>query len=152
MKSQLRAPKRVTAIGLFLALAFGIAPLTYAQSVEQASVVMDDLEWTMLGYQLAESLESPIDQIKEQSLQHITFFATNYSNKVDLDIAVPELLKIYESDKEDYRILALTALHAIGNTEAMAFLSDSVQDEQSTRVRELTLAALAEYAERSQTL
>ena len=154
MKSQIHASKtskRVIAYFFVLAIAFaGTAP-AFAQTTDFATKDAD--EWKQLSLQLVESLDSPIAQVKQGTLQHINFFATYHKEDVDLSVAVPKLIDIYETDdNEGSRILALTALNAIGDRSIMIYLSETVNSEPSPRVRALTLAALADYIAREDAL
>ena len=138
--------KRLAAYLFVFAVALaGTAP-AFAQDANNQYATMDGLQWKQLSQQLTLSLDSPIAQIKLETLQHVNFFATYYSDKIDLTEAVTTLIDIYENDMEEgFRILALTSLHALGDRSVMRYLSDVVQTEQSPRVRRLTLAALADY-------
>ena len=142
--------KRLAAYLFVFAVALaGTAP-AFAQNADTRYATMDALQWKQLSQQLTLSLDSPIAQIKLETLQHVNFFATYYSDKIDLTEAVTTLIEIYEDDMEEgFRILALTSLHALGDRSVMMYLSDVVQTEQSPRVRQLTLAALAEYNART---
>ncbi len=142
--------KRLAAYLFVFAVALaGTAP-AFAQNADSQYATMDGLQWKQLSQQLTLSLDSPIAQIKLETLQHVNFFATYYSDKIDLTEAVTTLIDIYENDMEEgFRILALTSLHALGDRSVMLYLSDVVQTEQSPRVRQLTLAALADYNART---
>ena len=146
----MKASKRVIAYLFIVAVAFaGTAP-AFAQN---DFATKDANEWKQLSRQLVESLDSPIDQVKQGTLQHVNFFATYHKDDVDLSAAVPKLIDIYETDdNEGFRILALTSLHAIGDRSIMHYLSETVQRESSPRVRTLTLAALADYIAREDAL
>ena len=146
MKSQIHASKRLAAYLFVFAVALtGTAP-ALAQDADAPYATMNATQWEQLGHQLTQSLDSPVAQIKLETLQHINFFATHYSDKVDLTEAVTKLIEIYEDDSEEgFRILALTALNAFDDRSVMLYLSEAVQVEQSPRVRQLTLAALADY-------
>ena len=140
----MKANKRVAAYLFAVAVLFGSTAPALAQDTDLAT--KDASEWKQLSHQLVESLASPILQVKQGTLQHINFFATYHKDDVDLTVAVPKLIDIYETDdNEGLRILALTSLHAIGDRSTMMYLSDIVQREASPRVRALTLAALADY-------
>ena len=106
----------------------------------------NNLWWNALEQQLANNLNSPIPKIQEAALQHIVFFANNYSDKVDFTDLTPEIMTMYETETlEAKRTLALVALSAIGNEQTMLRLFDLVKNERSKRIHDLTLAVLAEY-------
>ncbi len=128
-------------------------PLDPASTTAQAIRQMDAVQWRHLSRQLTRSLDSPVAQIRQEAMQHINFFATHYGDRVDFTSAVPELLRIYDADAtEGYRIMALAALHAIGDEGAMQYLRQAVQWERSERVRKLTLAALADHVAQARAL
>ncbi len=75
--------------------------------------------------------------------------ATHHREKVKLNDAASLLLGIYQQrDKPAFRMMALAALHAIGDAQTMQTLNQIVQDEQSDRVRRITLAALHDHYHR----
>ena len=142
--------QRLAAYLFVIAVALGGTAPALAQDADTPYATMDATQWKHLSQQLTQSLDSPVAQIKLETLQHINFFATHYRDKIDLDEAVTTLIEIYENDTEEgFRILALTSLHAIGDRATMMYLSDTVQRESSPRVRALTLAALADYVAKS---
>ena len=116
-----------------------------ADSYEQRSPAW----WNALGRQLTLPLDVPYDQVQEVALQNIIFFATHHREKVKLDDAVPHLLAIYQHHEHtEFRMMALVALHAIGNEDAMRQLNQFVKAESSDRVRHVTLAALQDHYHR----
>ncbi|HMB92354.1 MAG TPA: hypothetical protein VKP65_15990 [Rhodothermales bacterium] len=91
-------------------------------------------------------LKSSNEAYKGRALQNIVFFALYYPEQVDFTRAIPRLLEIYRSDEnEGYRIIALVAVHAIGNRKAMDQIRRHVSQERSERVRRHTLLALADF-------
>lgn len=107
---------------------------------------MDAAWWKSLSKANARALGSSDEQVKEQALQNIIFFATHYGKDVDFKRATTELYNIYRFDKKEaHRIMALAALHAIGRENTMRILSQHVRWERSPRVRRLTKAALVDY-------
>ena len=136
-------PRWAACVALF-AFVFALAPVANAQQAVFAD--KDQVWWDSLENQLTTSLDSSIEQIQEQALQHIIFFATNYRDNVDLTNAAVKVLDLYETGTDDtHRTLALMALHAIGNEYTMNRLSETVQWESSKRIQQLTLAVLADY-------
>ncbi len=107
---------------------------------------MDAAWWKSLSKANARALGSSDEQVKEQALQNIIFFATHYGKDVDFKRATTELYHIYRFDKnEAHRIMALAALHAMGRENIMRILSQHVRWERSPRVRRFTKAALLDY-------
>ena len=142
--------QRLAAFFFVFAVALSATAPAFAQDADTPYATMDAQQWKQLSQQLTQSLDSPVAQIKLETLQHINFFASHYSEKIDLTGAVTKLIEIYEDDTEEgFRILALTSLHALGDRSVMLYLSEAVQVEQSPRVRQLTLAALADYNART---
>lgn len=93
------------------------------------------------------TLRAQVDEMVETTIQNIITLASLYDNAINLEPTVPYLLDIYERHRdEQVRIMALMALHTVGEPGSMAALDQLVQQgELSERVRALTLAALAEY-------
>jgi len=130
-------------------LSVALAAPTFAQASKQLVTPEGPSWWAQnLGEQLATLLDSPVEANKQEGLQHCLHFAALYSDEIDLSAAVPKLLEIYDKDPvEGYRIMALSALHEIGDQESMFALLEQVAQETSPRVRRLTLATLASYAQ-----
>ncbi len=102
--------------------------------------------WTLLCESHAAQLKSKDPVRKDIALQNVIFFATHYPGKVRYQPAMAALYGIYRfDDSEAYRIMALAALHAIGDEAVMQQLYQDVQREKSPRVRALTKAALANH-------
>ena len=102
--------------------------------------------WNALEQQLSQSLDLSVDQIQDETLQHIIFFATNHSEKVDLTDLTPRLLDLYENDEnEARRTMAIVALHAIGNDLSMRRLAELAENEPAGSIRNITMAVLADY-------
>ncbi len=102
--------------------------------------------WDALASELVLGVARPVGEVEETALQNVIFFAEVHGKRLDLKSAVPYLLAIYRDDeREGTRIMALAALHAIGNRAAMKDLREGVALEASPRVKRLTVAALAEY-------
>ncbi len=107
---------------------------------------MSSAWWKALRKGHTRLLGSSDEQVKERAMQNIIYFAKTYRDHVDFTRATPKLYKIYRSDEnEAYRIMALSALHAIGNRNAMRLLREDVSLEQSERVRKQILYVLADY-------
>ncbi len=144
MKKHTHAPSGA-ALLLFLFVTFTLIPTpsAYAQNA------LDDKSeawWDNLEAQITQSLDSPVEQIRDESLQNLIFFSTNYGDRVDFTYAVDKIFDIYENAPlEARRTLALVALHAVGNEYAMQRLTRSVDFESSERIRTLARAVLADF-------
>jgi hypothetical protein len=102
-----------------------------------------------LEEQLTGLLDYEVGNIRVQALQQIIFLSTVHGDEYDFSAAVPRILDFYENGEDEaFRIMALSALHAIGDAGAMRRLQARVADEPSKRVRLLTLAALKAYYDR----
>jgi len=102
--------------------------------------------WNALGRQLTLLIDVPYEQVNEPALQNIIFFAANHSEKVRLNDAVPKLTEIYlHHENVSYRMMALAALHAIGDEKTIHQLERTVRKEPSERIRKMTLAVLKDY-------
>lgn len=102
--------------------------------------------WNALGRQLTLTLDVPYDQVQEAALQNVIFFATQHREKVTLNDAAPKLLEVYlKHERVAFRMMALAALHAIGDEDAMQTLNQVVRQEASERVRHVTVAALHDH-------
>jgi Na+-transporting methylmalonyl-CoA/oxaloacetate decarboxylase gamma subunit len=65
---------------------------------------------------------------------------------VNLNDAAPKLLEVYlKHERVAFRMMALAALHAIGDEDAMQTLNQVVRQEASERVRRVTVAALHDH-------
>ena len=102
--------------------------------------------WKALERQLTLAVDMPYEQVSEVTLKNIIFFATHHSDKVKLDRVAPRLLEVYrERDAVGYRMMAVAALHAIGNEGSMQQLNQIVANETEGMVRNVTIAALNDH-------
>ena len=130
------------------ALVASIALTLPLQSYAQESTfgTKSPLWWNNLEQQLAVSLNQSVDQVRDETLQHIVFFANNYSDKIKLNHLTPQLLAMYKNERnEARRTMAVVALHAIGNRTSMNRLSRLVQNEPPGSLRNITMAVLSDY-------
>ena len=101
--------------------------------------------WKALGTQLALTLDRPVNQVAEVSLQNVIYFATNHRDRVDLRDAAPLLMNIYRNHELiGFRMMALSALHAIGDEEHLREAFVVALRSDSDRVRKMARAALAD--------
>src|SRR5690606_3343233 len=102
--------------------------------------------WNALGRQLTLSIDVPVEEVDDASLQNIIYFATHFRKEVRLNDAVPYLSNILkEHPKVEVRIMAGVALHAIHSATAIEALREALPNESSERVRKLARAAVADY-------
>ncbi len=126
-----------------LLLLFGLSTVAQAQ---EAQTYTDNQKWQLASLQLVESLESPIDDVKTQSLKNAIIYATLYRDKVNLSRAVPALRRVYEKDaRSNHRKLALAALQAIGTNRAADYLARYVTDAESDEGRLVMVSVLNDF-------
>jgi hypothetical protein len=137
-------PLPIGAFALFLAL----APVTslVAQPSQPAHEETNHPQWTMvLGEQVRMLLESSDTNRQEDAMLLILQYAQRPDLKIDFQPTVPALLRIYESDADEgHRLIALSALDAIGGQPVLGRLAERVRnrEEPSERVRRHTLRVL----------
>ena len=99
--------------------------------------------WNLLGRQLASSVDKSYEEIGVRDLQNIIFFASNHGERVKLADAIPALLDIYRHhEDEQFRMMAVAALDAIGDRGAIQELKRLSEDEPSERVNKIVQAAI----------
>ncbi|GIV59992.1 MAG: hypothetical protein KatS3mg043_1081 [Rhodothermaceae bacterium] len=134
------------AAGRFFALAVFASILTTSAFAQRTFDNRDAQWWSNLEAQLTTSLDSPVEQVRDTALRHVIFFATYYGDRVDFTVAAGKILDVYEHERhEGRRMMALSALHAIGSRPAMERLHELVRQEPRGRLHQLTLAVLADY-------
>ncbi len=132
---------------------FSLAQVPMAEASPLVDVYLDDTYttrsrawWRALEQQLVLSLQFTDAATREKAMQNIIYFATHHGDKVNLRKAAPPLLTLYRyGGDSNVRVLALTALHAIGDDAAMRELFREVRHEESEWVRRMTIAALVDY-------
>ena len=142
----------IAMVALAPSMAFAQVP-TFADTKPLVNEYLSDADsprraswWNLLGRQLTNTVDKPVTDVSEQELQNIIYFATHHKEKVNLYDAVPALLEIADNhQKEGYRIMAVSALYAIGHTGSMKELRLLLRDEPSERVQRTIKAAYAEY-------
>lgn len=96
--------------------------------------------------QLYSSLNAPEAGIRSQTLENFIVLVHQHADAVDLSDAAPRLLNIVRHDEnEAHRIMAVVALHGIGDARSMKGLKELVRSEPSQRVRHHMLSALVDY-------
>lgn len=103
-------------------------------------------QWKALRTQILRSLKADPAQADPVLLQNVIYFATHYGDQIQLERAARRLLNIYEqSASPQLRLLALSALHAVGNGEVMPALARTVRFDESDTVRKVGIAVVADY-------
>ena len=135
---------KTTILAIVCAIALAVPFQTNAQSNPYQD--KSDAWWSALEQQLTESLDADVDQVQDETLQHIIFFASNYSENIDLSEVTPKLLDVYVNESNDARrTMAIVALHAIGNDLSMRRLAELAENEPAGSIRNITMAVLADY-------
>lgn len=141
---KIRHPFAIGAFALFLALA-PVTPLV-AQSFQSVHEETNQPQWAMvLGEQVRMLLESGDTNRQEDAMLLVLQYAQRPDLKIDFQPAVPALLSIYESDADEgHRLIALSALDAIGGEPVLGRLAERVRnrEEPSERVKRHTLRVL----------
>jgi hypothetical protein len=112
---------------------------------------MDEAWWSELSEYLSRPFSEPEGDV-EQAMGKIIFLSTMYPDKVNFRHVTSDLYNVYRFDRrEDHRIMALAALYAIGDENAMRLLAyrgpfaTYAPWETSDWVRRMTAAAVAQY-------
>jgi HEAT repeat protein len=100
--------------------------------------------WTEhLGAQFAQTLKTASEQHRIDALRLLIELKYQYGAEVDAQESVPSLLRIVEGEaSETEKILAVTALHEIGDEEALQVLAHQMKGAPDSRVRQHTLRML----------
>ncbi len=102
-------------------------------------------EWKVVKKQQIVALKGADFNERARALQSIIYFATYHPEEVSFRNTAPRIYSIYKDDPDDgMRVLALSALLAMGADEALRFVAQDVKTERSERVRRVTTLALAE--------
>ena len=116
------------------------------QYVESGEVTKSPTWWNLLGRQLSHSIDKPRNQVSVIEMQNIIFFATTHNDKVKLKDALPSLLDIAENhENPQFRVMAVSAIHAIGHRSAMVELTRIEKKEEHSLVKRISRAAINDY-------
>ena len=131
-------------LGLFLISMVGpLSSAAQSPTTDQATMTKDS-PWTEhFGEQLRVLLEAPGAERQTNAMHLILRYARQPGTGINFRPAVRPLFEIYESDaQEGRRLLALSALEAIGSESVLKRLASRVQEESSERVRRHTVRVL----------
>lgn len=99
-----------------------------------------------LDRQLATSLTSPLEGVREAALKNIITLATLHRDAITLKHVVPEVLLVSRDDaNEAFRLMAVAALHALADPYGMRRLREEASEETSPRVYQFKMAVLGAY-------
>ncbi len=91
-------------------------------------------------------LNTPDFAAREAALQGIIHLAAHYPEHADFNRALVALYDTYRFDRnEGKQVMALAALHAIGDEQVMRKLAQHAPWETNERLRKLTIAAVNDY-------
>ena len=117
-----------------------------SQYVENDAVTEKKSWWNLLGRQLTHSIDKPYNEVSVAEMQNIIFFASNYKNKVKLNDASAPLLDVFKNHPDpQYRLMAVSAINAIGQRSAMMGLARALDKETSPLVSRVATAAVNKY-------
>jgi hypothetical protein len=98
-------------------------------------------KWERASKTMVKGLKNGNDGLKQSIMQNII----RYSDKVDVDEALFDILKIYRDHENDgMRQLALITLYKMDNQWVIAFLERAIKFEKSDRIRKSICAILHE--------
>lgn len=104
--------------------------------------------WTSIfEQQMEQLLRMPDEHRQDEAMRLIIHYARIADQQeqavFDFQSAVPRLLAIFRTEQDpSRRLLALSALHAIGDTSAMQTLAEWIPHERSERIRRHTIYVL----------
>lgn len=130
---------------LFLLVAVAVAPC--GAHAQFAPTPDDTPLWQRnFGLQVLQLLRTDDPAQQDFAMQLIVDVAETRNVVPDAHAAVPRILAIYRDDAdESRRLLALAALSATRDADAMHALAQHVDLEASPRVKDATLAVLVSY-------
>lgn len=135
---------------LFAAVLFVVAFAPGARAQEAAVAEYYDQwtprQWNRLEKQLLTSLRAPVQEIDQTVLQNVIYFETHYPEAMQLERGAQRLLRLYRQHPDaQIRILAISALHAVSEPEAMASLAGTIRHEKSPIARHVGTAAVVDF-------
>lgn len=120
------------------------------QYVVHEAADRDQQWWETIEKDIHLQDDATVEEITESQIRDIIFFANLHGDKLDFSSSVPQLLEVYaRHPNESYRLLAVAALHKVGDPKAMKELRKLVRKETSARVRHVTFAALNDFNQRN---
>lgn len=134
--------RQLVAVASVVLLLAAMAPHS---AVAQADTDDTTPRWTQTFVPQAKALlESGTADMQAQAMQLIVEFSRRPAYAISFDELRPSLYDILlvQSNPDNLRILALSALHATGPAPSPQMLATSVQDETSQRVRRFMLLTL----------
>lgn len=107
---------------------------------------LSDSWWKQLRNEHLAALRSADPALREQALRNVIYFRTHYPEQARFRRISGTVYEIYRLDRDEpTRLLALSALSALGDDDTMRQLARDVRLERSPRVRRLANHALAHH-------
>ncbi|MEM8484714.1 MAG: HEAT repeat domain-containing protein [Bacteroidota bacterium] len=153
MKNQIA---KYTVLGLFILMIAPAGAAAQVATVSQQPLISQYVEndavtekkswWNLLGRQLTHSIDKPYTEVSVAEMQNIIFFASNYKNKVKLNDANAPLLDVLNNHPDpQYRLMAVSAINAIGQRSAMIAMKRAADNEASPLVKRVAMVAVNKY-------
>lgn len=99
-----------------------------------------------IGQQMAQSLESPSEEIRTKALEHVIHLARSFGEELDLTEAVPALLSVYRDDPDERcRLAAVAGLHAVADEGGLQQVRLGIARQTSKRVQHAAMAVLMDF-------
>ena len=131
---------------ILMLVAVALFTFTAAVQAQDSYAEKSPRFWKALDAQLKTSIESPVSEVRTQSLKNVVYFATLHRDKIDFSDNIDEIVTLHRSDRsEENKTLALVALHSIGTPDAMDYLNSMLTPEKTVEVREMMVAVLSQY-------
>jgi hypothetical protein len=151
--------RRSLLAALLLVLASGVAPAVSAQSVAVASpaptlaerraqfAMHADFPMESTTAVLSRQLRARSASARAEGLQEAIFYASFFSDLIDLDPLIPDLLRVLREDAEPaHRIMATQALCRIGDAPSILTMVRIAAVDPDPKVRDYALLASAAMA------
>lgn len=128
-----------------LLLAVGTVLPAAGQQTATPEGAAEETVWTEdFGEQVRVLLETGDPERQKVAVRFVLQYSGENGPDIDFRPVVPELFRLYEkAEDESLRIMAVNALSAVGGESAMTRLADQVHYEESDRVRQQMVRALA---------
>lgn len=135
----------ITASILTLILAFSTVIPAAGQQKATPEVASEEAFWTEgFGEQVHVLLETGDPERQKAAVRFVLEYSKGNGPDIDFRPLVPELFRLYEkAEDESLRIMAVNALSAVGGESAMSRLAEQIHFEESDRVRQQMVRALA---------
>lgn len=105
---------------------------------------MSDAWWKALRTEHLKALASPEPEVRAQAMQNIIFLARYHGHRISFRCVAPVLFQIFQRDEvECLRLMAVSAIVAVGDEATIRQLATVLHREESERVQHAARTALA---------